>query len=218
LNDTNLKQRLQGAMSELVDRKTRFVVLDDVISTTVASKIEEACLNHFERLGDVRIHAQAIHRGDDVHFLPLFESQLATEAQAVLSSIGSLYGDSSKKLLVPKLSQLAMYDGVGRSVSVKPGYVAHLDNCAEVGGEGENHRELTAIVYLNGAPQGCSGGSLRCYHADGETYEEVVPKAGRMVIFKSRELLHEVTPVLGWRRLALSAWILKDPRKNLSFA
>lgn len=220
LKDVDLKLRLQTALRTLSSGEARFVIVDDVLSAETASKIEHRCRQHFEKLGDVRIHAQAIHRGDDVYFLPLFESQLAMEAQVVLSNIGALYAsDTTDTLLVPKLGQLAMYDGVGRSPEVTPGYVCHLDNCADVDGEGENYRELTAILYLNQASPGCSGGALRCYHSDNEAgYEEVTPVAGKLVIFKSRELLHEVTPVLGWRRLALSAWILKDPKKTVSFS
>lgn len=212
LNDEALKNRLANALTELAGEK-RFVVLDSVISSDTSGKLEEACLNHFEKAGDARLHAQAIHRGDDVHFLPLFDSDLVKEAQVVLANIGHLSSERSN-MLIPKLGQLAMYDGVGRGSDEKPGYVAHLDNCAEVGGEGENHRELTAILYLNQAPEGGSGGSLRCYHANETTYDEVTPEAGRLVIFSSRKLLHEVTPVLGWKRVALSVWMLRDSRRK----
>jgi len=66
-------------------------------------------------------------------------------------------------------------------------------------------------MYLNDRPPGCSGGELRCYDGLGG-FSDVVPAAGRIVVFRSRELKHEVRPVVGWRRMAASVWILKDRR------
>lgn len=67
-------------------------------------------------------------------------------------------------------------------------------------------RAVTAILYLNSdwdAEQ--HGGQLRLHHADG-SITDVEPQAGRLVLFDSRWLEHEVRPA--WRRRwALSAWI-----------
>ena len=63
------------------------------------------------------------------------------------------------------------------------------------------------------------GGSLRCYlgadpqDEDGDSCkspQDIHPIGGRLVLFKSREMLHEVRPVHGnrTRRYALSIWIL----------
>ena len=46
-------------------------------------------------------------------------------------------------LLVPASMQLAVYDGVRAA----PRYVAHRDNDQAVMGDGENHREVTLILY-----------------------------------------------------------------------
>ena len=40
-------------------------------------------------------------------------------------------------------------------------------------------------------------------------------RPGRLVIFRSRDLLHEVLPVEGWRRAALSVWVLRDARAEV---
>ena len=78
---------------------------------------------------------------------------------------------------------------------------------------------LTAIVYLNDADWAESdGGCLRCFVGadkqdnDGKTgrVENVLPVGGRLVLFRSRDLLHSVTPVLSARRrYAMSCWLLK---------
>jgi len=116
------------------------------------------------------------------------------------------------------------YDGCKRNL--KPGYVAHRDNASTPGAAGENYREVTLLLYLNGAPPGASGGELRSYvgaepsDLDGDTAVRVVdiqPRAGRLVLFESRRLLHAVRPVGLWRRVALSLWCLKRiPSDRLS--
>ena len=77
---------------------------------------------------------------------------------------------------------------------------------------------MTLLLYLNGAPPGASGGELRSYvgaepsDLDGDTavrVDDIQPRAGRLVLFESRTLLHAVRPVGLWRRVALSLWCLK---------
>jgi hypothetical protein len=218
LEDSVLRIRLGNAIKEL-DGGRRYVVVDNVLDKSTVAMMEEVCLEHFAKLGDSRISAQVIHRQDDVCFLPLFQDTLdeLRAAKIVLSNIAGLSQEHCDTLLVPEVGQLALYDGQTRGPREKPGYVAHLDNCKEIGGKGENYRELTAILYLNEAPEGANGGSLLCYETmndweTGRSCEEVTPKAGLLVLFKSRHVWHEVTPVVGWRRLALSVWMLKDSR------
>ena len=122
------------------------------------------------------------------------------------------------RLLVPASAQLSLYDGVRRE---RPRYVPHRDNDPVRMGDGENHRELTAILYLDAAPAPGAGGELRCYlgtaptDTTGATATETVdvaPAPGRLVLFRARDLVHEVRPVVGWRRAALSVWVLRDAR------
>ena len=66
-----------------------------------------------------------------------------------------------------------------------------------------------------------AGGELRCYlgtaptDTTGATATETVdvaPAPGRLALFRARDLVHEVRPVVGWRRAALSVWVLRDAR------
>ena len=85
---------------------------------------------------------------------------------------------------------------------------------------------MTLLLYLNGAPPGASGGELRAYvgseplDCEGDTavrVDDIQPRAGRLVLFESRTLLHAVRPVGLWRRVALSLWCLKRvPADRLS--
>eukprot|EP00931_Biecheleriopsis_adriatica_P104864 TRINITY_DN79481_c0_g1_i1.p1 TRINITY_DN79481_c0_g1~~TRINITY_DN79481_c0_g1_i1.p1 ORF type:complete len:447 (-),score=83.02 TRINITY_DN79481_c0_g1_i1:67-1407(-) len=85
-----------------------------------------------------------------------------------------------------------------------------------------NFRELTMLAYVN-LPEKfgdheegkCAGGRLRCYvdtkrgDLDGSSAREhldLAPVGGRAVIFRSRELLHEVLPSFD-RRYCLTLWI-----------
>ncbi|CAE7312787.1 unnamed protein product [Symbiodinium microadriaticum] len=85
-----------------------------------------------------------------------------------------------------------------------------------------NYRELTMLAYVN-LPQDFGdheagrrlGGRLRCYVATkrgdltGSTareLKELAPCGGRAVIFRSKELLHEVLPSFG-RRYCLTFWV-----------
>ena len=103
-------------------------------------------------------------------------------------------------------SQLALYEPGGR-------YVRHLD--VRRGGDGPVRR-LTAIVYLNDGWQAEWGGQLRLYErggaaaaaasgGEGEASVDVLPVWGRLLLFASEEVEHEVLPATH-RRIALTTW------------
>ena len=87
--------------------------------------------------------------------------------------------------------QLAHYPGHGE------GYARHRDAFV-----GRASRRVTAIAYLNPAWTSGHGGELRLH---GTTTVDVEPRLGRLVVFMSAELEHEVLPT--WSsRLAATAW------------
>lgn len=194
---------------------------------------------------------QAAARADSVSWLPLFSptgdaafdeafaplrEALIGVGPAVVAYRRAHGGDDDESLLVPRVAQLALYDG---SEAENGGYRAHKDNgdvADATGGRlasdapdprnlgtrdavtgvprhSQNYRELTAILYLND-PAGASaaGGELRCHCVDEiarrRRVVDVEPTAGRLVLFRSRKLLHEVAPVRGWQRVALTVWLL----------
>jgi len=112
--------------------------------------------------------------------------------------------------------------------------VRHLDNsCYSVDdGSGvscHNTRVFTALLYANETSWDTQrdGGSLRCHltskpvgsvtHEDGcpssctglGCHRDISPIGGRLVVFKSRQLVHEVLPSFR-RRFAISCWILQQ--------
>ena len=87
--------------------------------------------------------------------------------------------------------QLAHYPGNGAA------YARHRDALA-----GKPGRRLTAIAYLNAGWTVPDGGALRL-HVD--PVVDIAPLLGRLVVFLSNQVEHEVMPT--WAsRLAITAW------------
>jgi len=130
---------------------------------------------------------------------------------------------------VPQQVQLAWYPGNGHSH-----YVRHLDSCVDPAYEiglmawlrvsDYRRRSVTAILYLNDDAWNLAqdGGGLRLYldkgsvgqheahtDANGESYVDVIPRGGTLVLFDSRRIEHEVLPT-NKDRLALTCWILGE--------
>jgi len=130
---------------------------------------------------------------------------------------------------VPLSSQIAVYNK-GEGVI---GYRAHRDTPENLGVSptsvgrkhplrsilqpGLNDRVITIIVYLNERQwdADASGGSLRCYlgakewDLSGDTATDIIeisPRGGRIVVFDSKTVLHEVLPSRD-RRIALTCWV-----------
>lgn len=107
---------------------------------------------------------------------------------------------------------------------------------AALAGRWLNARAYTAILYLNDSWCPSHGGCLRLHGVHGTaggkdrmppasssstsspSYVDVEPTAGRLVVFSSRETVHEVLPMRGGgedaSRFALTLWIL-DPNLPL---
>ena len=67
---------------------------------------------------------------------------------------------------------------------------------------------MTVLVYLNPdldkAENKKQLGELRLYLED--KIIDIVPHIGRVVIFKSEKVEHEVRPTLGYERFAVTVW------------
>ncbi len=79
-------------------------------------------------------------------------------------------------------------------------YKRHLDQFKK-----DDHRKLSVILYLNADWKEKHGGQLRMHLSDGA--KDFLPIAGRLVIFRSDEIEHEVLPATR-ERLSITGWIL----------
>ena len=83
-------------------------------------------------------------------------------------------------------------------------YKRHLDQFHAV-----PHRIVTVILYLNESWTEADGGQLRMYfpQEDGsERVEDVLPLGGRLVVFLSEEIPHEVLPTQK-ERISITGWL-----------
>lgn len=79
-------------------------------------------------------------------------------------------------------------------------YKRHLDQFKQ-----DDHRKLSVICYLNKDWKEEHGGQLRMYLPDRSL--DILPLAGRLVIFRSDQIEHEVLPATRLR-LSITGWIL----------
>lgn len=81
-------------------------------------------------------------------------------------------------------------------------YKRHLDTF-----QNDQRRKLSMVLYLNDKDwREKNGGELVIYNTSGEAVK-LIPKLGRLVIFESQLLEHEVKPVLSGQRLSITGWL-----------
>ena len=150
---------------------------------------------------------------------PAAQEAVAAVALAAAGALAALPEVLGGGLAAPPLLQLARYGPDGAA------YPRHADNDERLAGSPEYtqgppglrvcDREVTALLYLNaegGAWEpGRDGGTLRLWApgsdaaGGGAPDLELAPEAGRLVLFDSRAVEHEVAPAFR-ERWALSAW------------
>lgn len=93
-------------------------------------------------------------------------------------------------------------------------YKRHLDQFKV-----SDHRRISFVLYLNTAWQQGDGGELRLYipneNGDGETAVDVQPTAGRLAVFRSDIIEHEVLRA-NKERYSITGWML-DQLNELTF-
>jgi len=134
--------------------------------------------------------------------------------------------ESNLNMGVPLSNQLSVYFGSGNN------YVPHFDKPLtkktmfnSVMQAGLHDRRYTIIIYLN-SPSFTNNvedsygnkindsGSLRITKINGENID-ILPKGGRMIIFNSATIEHEVRPNYGEDRIAITCWVGGDHSKNI---
>ena len=106
-------------------------------------------------------------------------------------------------------------------------YVRHLDTKAHLNvgdhGGSASTRIVTAVLYLNPEWRQEHGGQLRVYlpavspvtgtTPPGSTgfHWDVAPKGGRLLVFRSDRVEHEVLPSFGVPRYAVTMWMYGTP-------
>jgi SM-20-related protein len=83
-------------------------------------------------------------------------------------------------------------------------YQKHLDQFSHGFTPEIQHRQLSAVLYLNDNWRDQHGGQLRLHLSENE-FVDVMPLAGRIVLFLSAKFWHEVLPAQR-ERLSITGW------------
>lgn len=131
-------------------------------------------------------------RGDQVRSL---DEAAATAPQAAFwQALHALKAELNAALFLG----LAEFEGHYAAFPVGAHYVKHLDRFAE-----SDARVISAVLYLNAGWTAELGGALRLYGENG--WEDVLPEAGSLVVFRSDSVHHEVLPA-SRLRFSLTGW------------
>ncbi|GFH52473.1 hypothetical protein CTEN210_08949 [Chaetoceros tenuissimus] len=206
--------------------RNNMVVIHNVLTPTML----QGARNSIQKMGkifdsdnhsndeDVRRDATCVIRESDAKFQHGHDSLIhcIKLLRGVPYLLDRFQYNVSSSFNVPKQCQLSRYISDGQLY----GYKRHLDRCTESLSEmgllgwlrasDYRHRSVTCILYLN-SPDWNSGGNLRCYRGketveERETFTDVNPTGGTLIIFDSEKVEHEVLPSTK-DRYALTLWI-----------
>ncbi|MGF6505393.1 SM-20-related protein [Paraburkholderia sp. 32] len=166
-------------------------------SQTQALSTECMAMHDAQLLTPARVganRAATLLRGDSTHWFQ--PDALSKRQQAFADRIDALRNALNRDLflgLVDSESHYAIYPPGA-------GYARHLD-CLR----NSDSRVISAVFYLNEAWQDAEGGALRLYLAD-QSYHDVFPRAGTLLLFLSAEFEHEVLPATR-DRMSIACWM-----------
>jgi SM-20-related protein len=134
-------------------------------------------------------------RGDEILWM---QQPASTEPQrACLDRFEQL------RLTLNRTLQLGLFEFESHFARYAAGafYARHIDQL-----RGDARRKLSCVLYLNENWKTEDGGELRVYlNGDGAQFEDVLPEAGRLVVFRSGRFAHEVLPAKR-ERISIAGW------------
>ena len=209
-----LSLNLQQQLSEISEHG--FSIMDNFISPTnilaLADEINTLNANSDMQIANtgrspISINTQL--RGDSIYWLN--EGEASPAQQVYFKKMEDLRCGLNQRLylgLFSLESHLALYP-------IGAGYQKHLDCFQLKGGEQSPKRQISCILYLNQDWLAEDGGYLRLYlnaHERArlnlkESYLDIAPISGRLVLFLSDTFYHEVLATTRIRK-SLTAWFL----------
>jgi SM-20-related protein len=199
MHETRTPTQLFDALAATIERDGH-AVTDDLFTDTEVRALAAECRvldasTGLHPAGTGHARRLSTLRGDRTRWL---DPAALSEAQAVFwQRMDGLRRTLNRRLLLGLETFEAHY-------AVYPpgaGYVRHLDRLRD-----DDARVLSAVFYLNEDWREADGGAMRLYLADG-THRDMLPCAGRLVLFLSAEFEHEVLPparerasIAGWFR------------------
>lgn len=243
MEQTNLSCVVNAGNLALI-KTDGFAIMDDFLDPQL---LKSARADMEALSGQLEFNAQSLselrRRDDSVthvsaeDLLKMGFVHLARVLQKLRAVPGLLQALVEDTLFVPKKVMLASYCGSGAR------HQSHRDNYPMKGDQGDNGRVLTALLYMNPEWTANMGGQLRLqlnvplertidmkqfdpWHTteskadfgDAVEHIDVDPLGGRLVVFKSREIVHSVLPLseTAGNRMALTLWVT-DKEQEASF-
>ena len=222
------KELNNNTLQDLIDDKIHCIVVDNFATEIDHDNVADFC----EGVNMVSTGQGPNIRSDIITWLPITESENSPSRNAdiasillKLASLTHVLSTETCKLQTPSHIQLSHFS------SKEANYVKHRDNKLKkyfniddnylwFSQEEQSCRYITCVVYITPNDWNTSrdGGALRCYLGCDDTDDDgftarnvvdVIPKHGRLVVFKSENLLHEVLPTYRKGRYAFTVWLLK---------
>ncbi len=178
-----------------------YAVLDDFLRPEEVRSLSVLLLQKFEQgqfrqagIGKGTLHTKNLQvRGDHIHWLS--ENSPDVAERQYLERIGQFM----RYLNTTCYTGLRSFEFHYALYPVGAFYRRHLDRFSD-----DDSRQYSVVCYLNQNWKPAMGGELVIY-LEGETVS-VLPQAGRLVVFRSGELEHEVRPARQ-PRLSITGWL-----------
>jgi SM-20-related protein len=170
-----------GVIDGLRDDALRLAANDEFLAAAVGS-------------GEGRA-VRAEIRGDETRWL---DGAISHPTGILLGRLEELRRDLNAQL------QLGLFDLELHFARYRAGaaYARHVDRFA-----GGSRRVLSLVLYLNAEWRREDGGALRLHPGGGEPVIDMLPQAGRLVVFLSDRFEHEVL-VTARERFSVTGWFL----------
>lgn len=179
-------------------------VVDGFLSPIRAAELRESL---FGRWSNDEFRAAGVGRGDSWELRPDVRTDRVRWLDPATVTPAEAYYLARMEALRMGINQalfLGLFDFEAHFAVYPPGtyYRKHLDQFV-----GRGNRTLSAVLYLNEGWGADDGGELRLYTdpADETHSQELVPQAGRLVLFLSARFLHEVLPAKR-ERMSVTGW------------
>ena len=208
LQDTNLQaSKLQAQLTTIVDDLTEnsYAICDGFLPAQVIKALADVAEKRFmagemliAKTGKANHVQQAIFRHDSIYWLD--EHSQHSFTQAYFTQIALLKNTLNQQLMM-NLHDLETHLAVYPIGGV---YLKHLDQLKQINDVPSPIRQLSSVLYLNDNWQAHEGGELRL-HLSAHEYIDILPTAGRLVLFLSAKFWHEVLPATR-TRISLTGW------------
>ena len=185
----------------------QFSIIEDFFSVDEVSTLRESLLEKYEQdafkkaaIGN-RVNESIIKsvRGDAIYWLDELKSDIPVKL--FFEKINDLIRYLNRTCFMGILQKEFHYALYPKGTF----YKRHIDTF-----QNDDRRKLSVVCYLNDESwQAENGGELVLYLKQDhqETEKKIYPFPGRVVIFESQIIEHEVRPVLQNQRLSITGWL-----------